>query len=150
MTGRDKTDAIEALAQRIDQLLPQTQCTRCGYPACLPYARAIASGEADINQCPPGGAAGIIVLAGFLGREPIPLNPDFGIEAPLRVALIREAECIGCTKCIQACPIDAIVGASKLMHVVLADLCTGCELCIPPCPVECIDLRLVDGPQRRQ
>jgi electron transport complex protein RnfB len=140
MIGRGKPDAIEALAQRIDQFLPQTQCTRCGYPACLPYARAIASGEADINQCPPGGAAGIIVLAEVLGRQPKPLNPDFGIETPLRVALIREAECIGCTKCIQACPIDAIVGASKLMHVILADTCTGCELCIPPCPVDCIDI----------
>jgi electron transport complex protein RnfB len=143
-------DDSEKLAQRIDRLLPQTQCTRCGYPACLPYARAIAVGEAEINRCPPGGDAGIHALAELLGRDPKPLDPECGIETPARVALIREAECIGCTKCIQACPIDAIVGASKLMHVVLADICTGCELCIPPCPVDCIDLRLVNGPQRRQ
>ena len=140
MTGRDKSDDIEALAERIDQLLPQTQCTRCGYPACLPYACAIATGEADINRCPPGGDAGIRDLARLLGREPLPLNPDCGIESPLCVAVIREAECIGCTKCIQACPVDAIIGASKLMHTVLADICTGCELCLPPCPVDCIDL----------
>ena len=140
MTERATAAEIDALAERIDRLLPQTQCTRCGYPACLPYARAIAMGEADINRCPPGGDAGIRDLARLLGREPLPLNPDCGIEAPLCVAVIREAECIGCTKCIQACPVDAIIGASKLMHTVLADICTGCELCLPPCPVDCIDL----------
>jgi len=133
-------EEVERLAQRIDRILPQTQCTRCGYPACLPYARAIAAGEADIDQCPPGGEAGVRALATLLGREPKPLNPEHGQEKPPEVALIREAECIGCTKCIQACPVDAIVGASKLMHVVLADRCTGCELCVPPCPVDCIDM----------
>jgi electron transport complex protein RnfB len=126
--------------EQIDQLLPQTQCGQCGYAGCKPYAAAIAGGEADINQCPPGGLAGVQALARLLGREAKPLNPANGIEKPKAVALIREPECIGCTKCIQACPVDAIVGASKSMHVVIADLCTGCELCIPPCPVDCIDL----------
>jgi electron transport complex protein RnfB len=124
--------------ERIDALLPQTQCTRCGYPACRAYAEAIASGEADFNQCPPGGAAGIVALSTLLGRAPKPLNPANGVEKPREVAVIDEEVCIGCTKCIQACPVDAIVGASKWMHTVLADECTGCELCIPPCPVDCI------------
>lgn len=135
-----------ALVEQINRLLPQTQCGQCDYAGCRPYAEAIARGEADINQCPPGGAAGIRALADLLGREPKPLDPAHGIEKPAVVALIREAECIGCTKCIQACPVDAIVGASKLMHTVLADLCTGCELCLPPCPVDCIDLVAVAGP----
>lgn len=126
------------LADRIDALLPQTQCTRCGYPACVDYASAIASGKADINQCPPGGAAGISALADLLGIPPLPLNPVNGVEKPREIALIDEDVCIGCTKCIQACPVDAIVGASKFMHTVLADECTGCELCIAPCPVDCI------------
>jgi H+/Na+-translocating ferredoxin:NAD+ oxidoreductase subunit B len=126
------------LAARIDALLPQTQCTRCGYPACLAYAQAIAQGEADINQCPPGGATGIELIAELLGRVAKPLNPVNGVEKPAELALIDEEVCIGCTKCIQACPVDAIVGASKLMHTVLIDECTGCELCIPPCPVDCI------------
>ena len=129
-----------ATTDRIDALLPQTQCTRCGYPACRDYAEAIASGKADINQCPPGGAAGIAALATLLGRAPKPLNPANGIEKPREVALIDEEVCIGCTKCIQACPVDAIVGASKLMHTVLVDECTGCDLCIPPCPVDCITM----------
>ena len=133
------TDA-DALVERIDRVLPQTQCGQCGYPGCKPYARAIASGEADINQCPPGGEAGIRALARLLGREAKPLNPDNGVEKPPVLALIRETECIGCTKCIQTCPVDAIIGAPKAMHTVLADLCTGCELCVPPCPVDCIDL----------
>jgi electron transport complex protein RnfB len=128
------------LVQRIDALLPQTQCTRCGYPACLDYARAIADGAADINQCPPGGAAGIEALAGLLGRAPKALNPANGVEKPAEVALIDEEVCIGCTKCIQACPVDAIVGASKLMHTVIGDECDGCELCIAPCPVDCITM----------
>jgi len=128
------------VADRIDAILPQTQCGQCGYPGCRPYAEAIADGSADINRCPPGGEAGIRALAELLGREPTPLNPENGIEKPAQVALIREPECIGCTKCIQACPVDAIVGAPKLMHTVVADLCTGCELCLPPCPVDCIDL----------
>jgi len=129
-----------ALAERIDALLPQTQCTRCGYPACRAYAEAIAIGEADFNQCPPGGAAGIVALATLLGRAPKPLNPANGVEKPREIALIDEAACIGCTKCIQACPVDAIVGASKFMHTVLVDECTGCDLCIPPCPVDCITM----------
>ena len=130
----------EVLVEQIDRLLPQTQCGQCGFPGCKPYARAIARGEADIDQCPPGGAAGVIALANYLGREPKPVNPLNGIEKPKVIAIIREQECIGCTKCIQACPVDAIIGASRSMHTVLADLCTGCELCIPPCPVDCIDL----------
>lgn len=128
------------LAQRIDALLPQTQCMRCGYPACLAYADAIARDEADINQCPPGGAAGIVRLAALLGRDAKPLNPENGIEKPAEVALIDEQACIGCTKCIQACPVDAIIGARKLMHAILADECSGCELCIPACPVDCISM----------
>jgi electron transport complex protein RnfB len=128
--------------ERIDALLPQTQCTRCGYPACRAYAEAIASGEADFNQCPPGGATGIVALAALLGRTPKPLNPANGVEKPREVAVIDEAACIGCTKCIQACPVDAIVGASKWMHTILVDECTGCDLCIPPCPVDCITMVL--------
>jgi electron transport complex protein RnfB len=128
------------LARCIDALLPQTQCTRCGYPACLAYAHAIEDGEADINQCPPGGASGIEALARLLGRAAKPLNPANGVEKPADLALIDEEVCIGCTKCIQACPVDAIVGASKVMHTVLTDECTGCELCIPPCPVDCITM----------
>ncbi len=126
------------LVTQIDLLLPQTQCTRCGYPACRPYAEAIASGEADINQCPPGGQAGVDALAALLGRESRLLDPDFGIETVSTVALIDEDVCIGCTKCIQACPVDAIVGAAKRMHTIITAECTGCELCIPPCPVDCI------------
>jgi electron transport complex protein RnfB len=129
-----------ALAERIDALLPQTQCTKCGYKGCLPYARAIAAGEADINQCPPGGAAGVRKLAALLGRGTLPLNPANGTERRRTVALIDEARCIGCTLCIQACPVDAIVGAAKRMHTVIAELCTGCDLCVPPCPVDCIDM----------
>jgi len=131
MTGR-------ALAAKIDALLPQTQCTKCGYSGCLPYARAIAAGEADINQCPPGGAAGVRKLAALLRRDAKPLNPAYGTEQRRSVALIDEARCIGCTLCIQACPADAIVGAAKRMHTVIAELCTGCDLCVAPCPVDCI------------
>ena len=133
------TEAVlDALVDRIDAALPQTQCTRCGYPACRPYAEAITRGEAAINRCPPGGTEGVRALARITGRPVLPLDPACGIEAPPSVAVIDEAVCNGCTKCIQACPVDAIVGASKLMHTVIADLCTGCELCIPPCPVDCI------------
>jgi Na+-translocating ferredoxin:NAD+ oxidoreductase subunit B len=128
------------LSRNIDALLPQTQCTRCGYPACMDYARAIADGAADINQCPPGGDAGIAELARLLGRAPKPLNPANGVEKPREIALIDEETCIGCTKCIQACPVDAILGASKLMHTVIVEECTGCELCIAPCPVDCITM----------
>jgi electron transport complex protein RnfB len=125
-------------AEEIDALLPQTQCTRCGYTGCKPYAEAIASGEAAINQCPPGGAATIAALASLLDRARLPLNPANGIEAPPTVAVIDEERCIGCAKCLPPCPVDAIVGARKFMHTVVESLCTGCDLCIAPCPVDCI------------
>ena len=127
-------------ADAIDAILPQTQCTKCGYDGCRPYADAIARGDADINQCPPGGDAGIRALAAATGRPYIPLNPKNGVEAPRRVAFIDESRCIGCTLCIQACPVDAIVGAAKLMHTVVVELCSGCDLCVAPCPVDCIDM----------
>lgn len=133
------TDITER-ARRIDYLLPQTQCGRCGYAGCRPYAEAIARGDTDINRCPPGGETTITALADLLDREPKPLDPDCGEHKGPRRAVIDEPECIGCTKCIQACPVDAIVGAAKQMHTVIANECTGCELCIPPCPVDCIDL----------
>ncbi len=131
---------IETLVDRIDAALPQTQCTRCGYPACRPYAEAIARHDAPINRCPPGGMEGVRALARLTGQPVLSLDPECGEETPPRVAVIDEDVCIGCTKCIQACPVVAIVGASKLMHTVVADLCTGCELCIAPCPVDCIDM----------
>jgi Na+-translocating ferredoxin:NAD+ oxidoreductase subunit B len=127
-----------SLAERIDALMPQTQCTRCGYPGCRPYAEAIVRGDADINHCPPGGEDGVRALADLLGREPKPIDPARGSSKPNSVALIEESECIGCTLCIQACPVDAVVGAPKLMHTVITSECTGCELCVPPCPVDCI------------
>ncbi|WP_170942062.1 electron transport complex subunit RsxB [Noviherbaspirillum denitrificans] len=126
------------LADRIEDLLPQTQCTKCGYPACRPYAEAVAEGTAGYNQCPPGGAEGIARLAAVLGKPVIPLNPVNGVERPRPVAVIDEALCIGCTLCIQACPVDAIIGAAKQMHTIINDLCTGCDLCVAPCPVDCI------------
>jgi electron transport complex protein RnfB len=129
------------LAARIDELLPQTQCTRCGYPGCRPYAEAIAAGAAPINQCPPGGQATIEALAGLLDRPLLDLNPVFGVEAPARIAFIDESRCIGCARCLAPCPVDAIVGAAKYMHTVLSSHCTGCELCLPPCPVDCIEMR---------
>jgi electron transport complex protein RnfB len=128
-------------ADAIDALLPQTQCTRCGYEGCRPYAQALVRGEAEINQCPPGGAATIARLAQALGREPLPLNPANGVEGPALVAYIDEARCIGCVKCLPPCPVDAIIGARQLTHTVLAELCTGCELCVAPCPVDCIEMR---------
>ncbi|MCX7169272.1 MAG: electron transport complex subunit RsxB [Proteobacteria bacterium] len=130
----------EQLALRIDALLPQTQCRKCGYSGCKPYAQAIAQGKADINQCPPGGDQGIRKLAALLGRPYLPLNPEHGVEKPRELAFIDEGLCIGCTLCIQACPVDAIVGAAKQMHTIVAELCTGCELCVPPCPVDCISM----------
>lgn len=133
------------LADRIEDLLPQTQCTKCGFPSCRAYAEAIANGMAEINQCPPGGAEGIARLAHLLGRPTLPLNPENGIERPRPVAVIDEALCIGCTLCVQACPVDAIVGGPKLMHTVLAGLCTGCDLCVAPCPVDCIAMLPVTG-----
>jgi len=137
----------DSLVAQIDRLLPQTQCAQCGYPGCQPYAQAIASGSAAINQCPPGGEETIERLADLLGKPVIPLNTEFGESKPVQLAVIREAECIGCTLCIQACPVDAIIGASRYMHTVVADYCTGCELCLPPCPVDCIDLVPAQAPQ---
>lgn len=128
----------DPLVDKIDAILPQTQCGQCGYPGCRPYATAIASGEADINQCPPGGEAGIVALADLLGRDPKPLNPENGQVKEKRVAVIDEPRCIGCTLCIQACPVDAILGAAKQMHTVIEKECTGCDLCVAPCPVDCI------------
>lgn len=131
---------MTSLADRINAILPQTQCEQCGYHGCRPYAEAIARGEAAINRCPPGGAEGIRKLAALLGVPELPLDPECGTEKPRLLARIVEADCIGCTKCIQVCPTDAIVGAAKLMHTVLADDCTGCELCVAACPVDCIEL----------
>lgn len=128
-----------ALIPLIDALLPQTQCGKCGHSGCLPYAQEMSEGGA-INKCPPGGSATIAALAELLNRDIVPLNPENGVEAPRTVAFIREDECIGCTKCIQACPVDAILGASKRMHTVIIDECTGCDLCVAPCPVDCIDM----------
>jgi electron transport complex protein RnfB len=136
--GEQEVDAI-------DGVLPQTQCRQCGYAACRPYAQAIANGEAEINRCPPGGDPGIHRLAALTGRPYQPLDPACGAERPRRIAVIEEARCIGCTLCIQACPVDAIVGAAKHMHTVIAELCTGCELCIAPCPVDCIALVMATG-----
>ena len=132
---------MQVSATTINTLLPQTQCTRCGFQGCLPYAEAIAEG-APINQCPPGGQVLIERLAGLLGRSVITLNPENGVEAPRSLAWIDEAECIGCTKCIQVCPTDAILGASKLMHTVIHAECVSCALCVPACPVDCITMEL--------
>lgn len=135
----------KSLADQIEDLLPQTQCTKCGYPACRPYAEAIANGEADINRCPPGGLEGVARLARVTGRPVIPINPANGVERPRPVAFIDENLCIGCTLCIQACPVDAILGAPKQMHTILPSLCTGCDLCVAPCPVDCISMIPVTG-----
>jgi electron transport complex protein RnfB len=127
-------------ADEIDALLPQTQCTRCGYSGCRPYAEAMMAGAANINQCPPGGAHTIAALAALLARPALPLNPANGLEGPLLVAQIDEDACIGCAKCLPPCPVDAIVGAQRQMHTVILALCTGCELCVAPCPVDCITM----------
>jgi electron transport complex protein RnfB len=134
---------VTSLAWRIHQALPQTQCTRCGYPDCEGYAQAIAQGTAAINQCPPGGAEGVARLSELTGQPVLPLNPDNGLEGPRTVAFIDEAWCIGCTLCLDACPTDAIVGANKQMHTVIEAHCTGCERCLPVCPVDCIELETV-------
>jgi electron transport complex protein RnfB len=131
---------MATLADRIDALLPQTQCRKCGYDGCRPYAEAIAAGSADIDRCPPGGTTGIRRLARLLGREEKPLNPGCGTESPRAAALIDESRCIGCTLCIEACPVDAIAGGAKRMHTVLTAWCNGCDLCLPPCPVDCIEM----------
>jgi electron transport complex protein RnfB len=130
----------DLLIERIDAILPQTQCRQCGFSGCRPYAAAIAEGAANINQCPPGDVAGIQKLADLLGVSPVPLNTTHGVPKPMAVALIDEQVCIGCTLCIEVCPVDAIVGAAKQMHTVIAADCTGCELCLAPCPVDCISM----------
>ncbi len=128
----------DPVVDKIDALLPQTQCGQCGYAGCHPYAEAIVSGEAEINLCPPGGETTMLALADLLGLEPMPLDGEHGAEPSRTVACIDEQTCIGCTLCIQACPVDAILGAAKHMHTVIEDECTGCNLCLPPCPVDCI------------
>lgn len=130
--------SLAELAQRIDAMLPQIQCSKCGYAGCMPYARALARNETQINRCPPGGDALVHALAQLLARDYLPLDPSCGAEQPRHVAQIDEPACIGCTLCIQACPVDAIVGAAKQMHTVIVELCTGCDLCVAPCPVDCI------------
>lgn len=135
-SAHPRSDKVEA----IDQCLPQTQCTKCGYPNCLGYARALAADEAGINQCPPGGTITIHALSQLLNREARPLNPENGVHQPLRLAFIRESDCIGCKLCIAACPVDCIIGSVKLMHTVIATDCSGCELCLPVCPTDCIML----------
>jgi electron transport complex protein RnfB len=137
--------AVNSLVNKIDALLPQTQCTQCGYAGCKPYAEAIATGDADINQCPPGGDTCIRALAALLQQPYKPLNKQHGVTKPLAVASIDENICIGCTLCIKACPVDAIIGATKQMHTVITSECTGCELCLPPCPVDCIVMRPVNA-----
>jgi electron transport complex protein RnfB len=131
---------VISLANRINDALPQTQCTRCGYPDCKAYAQAIAQDNAPINQCPPGGLEGVAILSQITGRPELSLNPDNGIEGPMTVAVIDEAWCIGCTLCIKACPTDAILGSNKVMHTVIEAACTGCDLCLPVCPVDCIEM----------
>ena len=130
----------DPLVEKIDAILPQTQCGQCGFPGCKPYAEAIAREEAEINQCPPGGDEGVRKLAELLGKDFKPLNAEHGTPKPKSVAIIDEPTCIGCTLCIQACPVDAILGAPKQMHTILAAECTGCELCVAPCPVDCISM----------
>ncbi len=138
------------IAEALDALLPQTQCGQCGYQGCLPYAEALATGAAQINRCPPGGTEVIEELARLLQRAPMPLDTSCGVTKPPAVAVIDEVWCIGCTLCIQACPVDAIAGAAKVMHTVIAAECTGCELCIPPCPVDCIQMIAVTHATMRQ
>lgn len=142
MAGRQSGAPVDssAMVDAIDALLPQTQCTRCGFPGCRPYAQALAQGSTALNRCPPGGAATIDALATLLGRPPLPLDPECGVEGPARVAWIDESRCIGCARCLPPCPVDAIVGAQRYTHTVVDALCTGCELCIAPCPVDCITM----------
>jgi len=131
---------VISLAERINDALPQTQCTRCGFPNCKAYAQAIAQDNAPINQCPPGGLEGVVILSKITERPVLPLNPENGVEGPMTVAVIEEAWCIGCTLCISACPTDAILGSNKVMHTVIESACTGCDLCLPVCPVDCIEM----------
>ncbi len=141
---RFHTDA-DPIVEKIDAVLPQTQCGQCGFPGCKPYATAIASGEADINRCPPGGQEGVEKLADLLGVEAKPLDADVGEEKPPQVAFIVEDWCIGCTRCVKACPVDAIVGTNHKLHTIIADECTGCQLCVEPCPVNCIVMKPRDA-----
>jgi len=134
----------DPIVDQVDAILPQTQCGQCGYAGCRPYAEAIAAGDAEINRCPPGGETAMLALADLLGKDPVPLENAEAAEKPVSVAWIDEKECIGCTLCLQACPVDAILGAAKSMHTVIESECTGCELCIAPCPVECIHMRPVE------
>lgn len=145
LAGRHDSASTDALAAQIEDLLPQTQCTKCGYSGCRPYAEAIAAETANFNQCPPGGQEGVERLAKLLGKTVIPLNLEHGVERPRPVARIDESLCIGCTLCMQACPVDAILGAPKQMHTIISDLCTGCDLCVSPCPVDCIEMIPVTG-----
>ncbi|MBK7902119.1 MAG: electron transport complex subunit RsxB [Proteobacteria bacterium] len=147
--SRIEPDA-DSLVVRIDALLPQTQCGQCRYPGCRPYAAAIASGAAEIDRCPPGGEVTVRALAALLDRSPRSPDPAFGATKPAQVAWIDEAKCIGCARCLPACPVDAIVGAPRQMHTVITTQCTGCELCLPPCPVDCIELRPAPALSRRQ
>ena len=140
----------DELVERINACLPQTQCAQCDYPGCRPYAEAIARGEADINRCPPGGEHTIQALAALLDREPTPLAPECGTSVPGQVARIDEALCVGCARCIDACPVDAILGAHQFMHTVIRDECTGCELCLAPCPVDCIEMVFNPADPRQQ
>jgi len=143
-----RSDAVQdTRVIAIDAVLPQTQCRQCGYAGCLPYARALAEGSAAINRCPPGGDAAIVALAGLLGQPVVPLDATCGTHRPLHLAVIDESRCIGCTLCIQACPVDAIAGAVKRMHTVLPDHCTGCDLCLPPCPMDCIVMVAAEPPR---
>ncbi len=138
--NQNSSDKQQSLINTVNELLPQTQCAQCGYPGCRPYAEAIVKNGIDINLCPPGGDQTIEALANLLGQPVIPLNTEMGENKPPQVAIIVEKDCIGCTLCIQACPVDAIVGAATFMHTVIEQDCTGCELCLPPCPVDCIEL----------
>lgn len=140
--------SLDQLTAAVDDCLPQTQCGQCGYNGCYPYAQAMSTGQAPINRCAPGGDVGIALLAKVLKQEIVPLDPNYGIHQPRRIANILKEHCIGCTLCIQACPVDAIVGANKRRHAVITELCTGCELCLPPCPVDCIEL--LDMPSHKQ
>ena len=134
------------IVEQINLILPQTQCTRCGYPSCLDYAKAIATNEANINQCPPGGDVGIQKLAELMDKEVLPLNPENGVIKPKTLVVIDEDKCIGCTLCIKACPVDAILGSNKMLHTVIESECTGCDLCVPVCPVDCIDVVIDKNP----
>ncbi len=149
LTGRRVPQSSDSPTARINALLPQTQCAQCGFPGCLPYAEAVVNGTANINQCAPGGEATVNAIAKLLGRDPTQLDPAFGTHKSPAIAVIDEPLCIGCTLCIEACPVDAIVGAARFTHTVIEQECTGCELCIPPCPVDCIDMQPLHANQLR-